>query len=51
MTPIGESDIAAGQKLADAFVEAGRITKGVDVPSITDNLLPVGHDSSKLTSG
>ncbi|MFI9249929.1 aliphatic sulfonate ABC transporter substrate-binding protein [Streptomyces sp. NPDC053069] len=51
VTPIGKPDIAAEQKLADAFLEAGQITKKVDVPSITDNLLPAGYDSSKLTFG
>ncbi|MFE2214439.1 ABC transporter substrate-binding protein [Streptomyces canus] len=48
VTPVEKSDIAAEQKLADAFLEAGQITKKVDVSSITDNLLPVGYDSSKL---
>ncbi|MFE9453893.1 aliphatic sulfonate ABC transporter substrate-binding protein [Streptomyces sp. NPDC006739] len=47
VTPVVESDIAAEQKLADAFLEAGQITKKVDVSSITDNLLPAGYDSSK----
>ncbi|MGW7243461.1 ABC transporter substrate-binding protein [Streptomyces sp. NPDC054804] len=48
VTPVEKSDIAAEQKLADAFLEAGQITKTVDVASITDNLLPAGYDSSKL---
>ncbi|MFI5977648.1 aliphatic sulfonate ABC transporter substrate-binding protein [Streptomyces sp. NPDC051452] len=48
LTPVGPSDIALEQKLADAFREAGQITKKVDVKSITDNLLPAGYDSSKL---
>ncbi|MGW3118131.1 aliphatic sulfonate ABC transporter substrate-binding protein [Streptomyces sp. NPDC001107] len=48
VTPVEKSDIAAEQKLADAFLEAGQITKKVDVSSITDNLLPAGYDSSKL---
>lgn len=51
VTPIGKPDIAAEQKLADAFLEASQITKKVDVPSITDNLLPAGYDSSKLSFG
>ncbi|AYN38222.1 aliphatic sulfonate ABC transporter substrate-binding protein [Streptomyces dangxiongensis] len=51
VTPIRKSDIAAEQKLADAFLEAGQLTRKVDVPSITDNLLPAGYDSSKLTFG
>ena len=48
VTPVVSSDIALEQKLADAFLEAGQITKKVDVKSIVDNLLPVGYDSSKL---
>ncbi|MFD9507857.1 aliphatic sulfonate ABC transporter substrate-binding protein [Streptomyces mirabilis] len=51
VTPVEKSDIAAEQKLADAFLEAGQITKKVDVSSITDNLLPAGYDSSKLSVG
>ncbi|MER6418747.1 aliphatic sulfonate ABC transporter substrate-binding protein [Streptomyces sp. NPDC001137] len=51
VTPVEKSDIAAEQKLADAFLEAGQITKTVDVASITDNLLPAGYDSSKLEAG
>ena len=42
-------DIAAEQQLSDAFFEAGEITKKVDVAGITDNLLPAGFDSSKLS--
>jgi sulfonate transport system substrate-binding protein len=45
---VEQSDIVLEQKLADAFLEAGQITKEVDVKSITDNLLPAGYDSSKL---
>ncbi|WP_405718570.1 aliphatic sulfonate ABC transporter substrate-binding protein [Streptomyces sp. NBC_01537] len=48
VTPVEASDIAAEQKLGDAFFEAGQITKKVDVASITDSLLPAGYDSSKL---
>ncbi|GGW10559.1 hypothetical protein GCM10018980_35260 [Streptomyces capoamus] len=48
VTPVETADIAAEQKLADAFLDAGQITKKVDVKSITDNLLPAGYDSSKL---
>ncbi|WP_336114665.1 aliphatic sulfonate ABC transporter substrate-binding protein [Streptomyces sp. PTD9-10] len=48
VTPVEKFDIAAEQKLADAFLEAGQITKKIDVSSITDNLLPAGYDSSKL---
>jgi sulfonate transport system substrate-binding protein len=42
-------DIKAEQDLSDAFFQAGEITKQVDVASITDNLLPDGFDSSKLS--
>jgi len=48
VTPVETADVAAEQKLADAFLEAGQITKTVDIKSITDNLLPAGYDSSKL---
>ncbi|MFF1308353.1 aliphatic sulfonate ABC transporter substrate-binding protein [Streptomyces sp. NPDC058307] len=48
VTPVEQTDIALEQKLADAFLEAGQITKKVDVKSITDNLLPAGYDSSTL---
>lgn len=51
VTPVAKPDIAAEQKLADAFLKAGQITKKVDVPSITDNLLPAGYDSSKPQAG
>ena len=49
VTPVEKSDIELEQKLADVFLESGQITKKVDVESITDNLLPAGYDSSKLT--
>ena len=41
------ADIKAEQDLSDAFLEAGEITKQVDVKTITDNLLPDGFDSSQ----
>jgi sulfonate transport system ATP-binding protein len=41
------ADIKAEQDLSDAFLEAGEITKRVDVTTITDNLLPDGFDSSQ----
>ena len=49
VTPVEPADIAAEQQLGDAFLEADQITQKVDVASITDNLLPVGFDSSKLS--
>ena len=44
--PIG-SDEAESRRIFDAFLEAGEITKQVDVKTITDNLLPDGFDSSQ----
>jgi sulfonate transport system substrate-binding protein len=49
VTQVLPEDIKAEQDLSDAFFEAGEITKKVDVAEITDNLLPDGFDSSKLT--
>jgi sulfonate transport system substrate-binding protein len=49
VTQVLPEDIKAEQDLSDAFFEAGEITKKVDVTAITDNLLPDGFDSSKLT--
>ena len=43
------ADIKAEQDLSNAFFEAGEITKQVDVTTITDNLLPDGFDSAKLS--
>ena len=42
-------DIKREQELSDAFLEAGEIKKQVDVATITDNLLPDGFDSAKLS--
>jgi sulfonate transport system substrate-binding protein len=49
VTQVLPEDIKAEQDLSDAFFEAGEITKKVDVTAVTDNLLPDGFDSSKLT--
>ena len=49
VTQVLPEDIKAEQDLSDAFFDAGEITKKVDVAEITDNLLPDGFDSSKLT--
>jgi sulfonate transport system substrate-binding protein len=49
VTQVLPEDIKAEQDLSDAFFEAGEITKKVDVAEITDNLLPDGFDSTKLT--
>lgn len=49
VTQVLPEDIKAEQDLSDAFFEAGEITKKVNVAEITDNLLPDGFDSSKLT--
>ena len=48
VTPVEPSDIAAEQRLGDAFRQAGQISKNVDVRSITDSILPAGYDSSRL---
>ncbi|MHA6764900.1 aliphatic sulfonate ABC transporter substrate-binding protein [Streptacidiphilus sp. PAMC 29251] len=48
VTPVEPADITAEQQLGDAFLEAGQISKKVDVTTITDNLLPAGYDSSKV---
>jgi sulfonate transport system substrate-binding protein len=42
-------DVRAEQALSDAFFEAGEITKKVDVTQLTDNLLPIDFDSSKVS--
>ncbi|MDI5962372.1 aliphatic sulfonate ABC transporter substrate-binding protein [Streptomyces sp. SL13] len=47
VTPVGKADIAAEQQLGNAFLTAHQISRKVDVPAITDNLLPAGFDSSK----
>jgi sulfonate transport system substrate-binding protein len=49
VTQVLPEDIKAEQDLSDAFFQAGEITKKVDVAEITDNLLPDGFDSTKLT--
>lgn len=49
ITQVLPEDIAAEQALGDAFFEAGEITKKVNVTEITDNLLPDGFDSTRLS--
>jgi sulfonate transport system substrate-binding protein len=49
VSPVTPEDIAAEQALAEAFFEAGELPKLVDVPSITDNLLPADFDAAKLS--
>jgi sulfonate transport system substrate-binding protein len=49
VTQVLPEDIKAEQDLSDAFLEAGEITKPVDVTTITDNLLPDGFDSTQLS--
>jgi sulfonate transport system substrate-binding protein len=48
VTPFIDEDLEAQQSLADAFLEAGEITKEVDVSKIYDNILPADFDSTKL---
>lgn len=47
VTPVEPSDITAEQQLSDAFLSAGQISEKVDIPSIVQNILPAGFDSSK----
>jgi sulfonate transport system substrate-binding protein len=47
VTPVEASDITAEQQLGNVFLEAGQISKQVDVSSIVENILPAGFDSSK----
>jgi sulfonate transport system substrate-binding protein len=49
VTQVLPEDIKAEQALSDAFLEAGEINKKVDVSAVTDNLLPNGFDSTKLS--
>jgi sulfonate transport system substrate-binding protein len=49
ITQVLPDDVKAQQDLSDAFLQAGEITKKVDITTITDNLLPDGFDSTKLT--
>ena len=47
VTPVEPSDITAEQQLSDAFLSAGQISEKVEIPSIVQNILPAGFDSSK----
>lgn len=47
VTAVEPSDITAEQQLSDSFLQAGQITKQVDISSIVDGILPAGYDSSK----
>lgn len=49
ITQFRPEDVKAEQALSDAFFDAGEITKQVDLTTISDNLLPDGFDSSKLS--
>ena len=49
ITQVLPEDVKAQQALSDAFFEAGEITKKVEITTITDNLLPDGFDSTKLS--
>lgn len=49
ITQVLPEDIKAEQELSDAFLEAGEIKKQVDVATVTDNLLPDGFDSTRLS--
>ncbi|OBC08919.1 aliphatic sulfonate ABC transporter substrate-binding protein [Mycobacterium sp. 852013-50091_SCH5140682] len=49
VTQVLPDDVKAQQALSDAFFDAGEIKKKVDVTTITDNLLPEGFDSTRLS--
>ncbi|WP_458315908.1 ABC transporter substrate-binding protein [Mycolicibacterium brisbanense] len=49
VTQVLPEDVKAQQALSDAFFDAGEIKKKVDVTTITDNLLPEGFDSTRLS--
>jgi sulfonate transport system substrate-binding protein len=44
MQYVGPERVAAGQKLADNFYDAGEITDKVDFGTVVDNILPAGFD-------
>jgi sulfonate transport system substrate-binding protein len=45
---VAASDVQAEQSLADAFLQAGQISKAVNIASISRNVLPAGFDSMQL---
>jgi sulfonate transport system substrate-binding protein len=49
VTPVLPEDVKSEQALSDAFSEAGEIPVKVDFTTVTDNILPDGFDSSKLS--
>ncbi|MCV7224827.1 aliphatic sulfonate ABC transporter substrate-binding protein [Mycolicibacterium komossense] len=49
ITQVLPEDVKSEQALSDAFSEAGEIPIKVDFTTVTDNILPDGFDSSKLS--
>jgi sulfonate transport system substrate-binding protein len=45
VAPVAPSDVRAEQELADAFLQAGQISKTVNIAGISQNVLPAGYDS------
>ncbi len=45
VAPVAPSDVRAEQELADAFLQAGQITKTVNIAGISQNVLPAGYNS------
>ena len=45
VAPVQATDVQAEQALADAFLQAGQITKPVSIAQITQNVLPAGYSS------
>ena len=50
VAPVATSDVRAEQELADAFLQAGQISKAVNIAQISQNVLPAGYNSMH-TSG
>lgn len=49
VAPVVPSDVQAEQSLADAFLQAGQITKAVSIAQISQNVLPAGYTSLHLS--
>jgi sulfonate transport system substrate-binding protein len=49
ITQVLPEDVKSEQALSDAFSDAGEIPVKVDFTTVTDNILPDGFDSSKLS--
>jgi sulfonate transport system substrate-binding protein len=49
ITQVLPEDVKSEQALSDAFSEAGEIPVKIDFTTVTDNILPDGFDSTKLS--